>query len=181
MQRLCSDFQKFAQSLVVAAVESDQQRKQQQQQHQQATPDDSAPRWPLLTDTDLLPFWSALFPSNITLSPVSFVRNIIIGSLLVNGIACRPYSPMSVPFYFNFGKHLHTVKYDDAGLVSTNKNLFMVLQAVPAIGSTAVGQQLAEYHYSIRVNYEDQDPGVKIIVYLGIRAGKVPSGGSISS
>ena len=63
-------------------------------------------------------------------------------------------SPMSVPFYFNIGKYLKTIKYSDNN-VPTNRNLFIVFQAVPANGSAPVGNAPAEFHYSTRVEYED--------------------------
>jgi len=64
-------------------------------------------------------------------------------------------SPMSVPFSFSFGKHVKTLKYDDTTTVPTNRNMFLVWQAVNADGSSPTGNVPAEYHYSIRVDYED--------------------------
>lgn len=64
-------------------------------------------------------------------------------------------SPMSVPFYFNFGKFLKTLKYDDATTVCSNKNLFLAFQCVSADGTTYSGSIPAEFHYSTRVDYED--------------------------
>jgi len=63
-------------------------------------------------------------------------------------------SSMSVPFYFNIGKHMKTIKYAD-GTVPTNKNMFIIFQAVTATGSPSANQIMAEYHYSTRVEYED--------------------------
>jgi len=63
-------------------------------------------------------------------------------------------SPMSVPFYFNLGKYMKTVKFDD-NTTPTNKNMFIIFQAVPANGANAGGLITAEYHYSTRINYED--------------------------
>jgi len=64
-------------------------------------------------------------------------------------------SPMSVPFYFNFGKYLKTLKYDDSLTSPTNRNMFIVFQCVAADGSNATGQVKAEYHYTTRVDYTD--------------------------
>jgi len=72
----------------------------------------------------------------------------------VNATSYFDNSPFSVPFYFSFGKHLKTLKYDEAITSATNRNLFMILQCVPANGNTGAFN-LAEYHYSTRVEYED--------------------------
>ncbi len=64
-------------------------------------------------------------------------------------------SPMSVPFAFSYGKNLKTLKYDDSGPIPTNRNMFIVFQAVPANGATAGGYIPAEFHYTTRVEYED--------------------------
>jgi len=64
-------------------------------------------------------------------------------------------SPMSMPFYFNFGKYIKTLKFDDATTVPTNRNMWIAFQVVPANGATATGQIMAEYHYTTRVEYED--------------------------
>jgi len=63
-------------------------------------------------------------------------------------------SPMSLPFYFNIGKFMKTVKYDDTTTVASNKNLFICFQAVAADGSNAALTP-AEFHYATRVEYED--------------------------
>lgn len=65
-------------------------------------------------------------------------------------------SKMTKPFYFNYGKHFkNALKYNDSLTnVPTNRNLFLVVQAVNADGSsTAVN--VAECHYQFRVNFED--------------------------
>lgn len=57
-------------------------------------------------------------------------------------------------FSFQLAKHLGTVKFDDAGTTPTNKNMFLVFQAVyPDGSSTAI--QAAEYHWHYKVEYED--------------------------
>lgn len=64
-------------------------------------------------------------------------------------------SPMSVPFYFAFGKKIGSLKYDESNTGPTNKNMFIVFQAVPADGDVANFQLPAEFHYTTRVEYED--------------------------
>jgi len=64
-------------------------------------------------------------------------------------------SPMTVPFYFNTGKYLKTLKYDDTVSYCINKNLFLAFQCVAANGAPSSGQTMAEYHYSQRVNFQD--------------------------
>lgn len=72
----------------------------------------------------------------------------------VSNLSYFDNSPMSAPFYFNIGKTMKTIKYDDTG-APTNKNMFIVFQAVPANGAGAFGNVLAEFHYSTRIEYED--------------------------
>lgn len=66
-------------------------------------------------------------------------------------------SPMSVPFYFNFGKKLRKIlKYseDNALNYPTNDNCYVAVQVVNADGSsTAVTP--AEWHYVIDFKFED--------------------------
>uniref|UniRef100_UPI004048529F hypothetical protein n=1 Tax=Limnohabitans sp. TaxID=1907725 RepID=UPI004048529F len=64
-------------------------------------------------------------------------------------------SPMSVPFSFSYGKYIKTLKYDDSGPVPTNRNMFIVFQAVSANGASGGGYLPAEFHYTNRVDYED--------------------------
>lgn len=64
-------------------------------------------------------------------------------------------SSFSVPFYFNIGKYLKKIKYDDNNNFPTNKNMFIVFQAVPANGSNGGNQIPAEFHYTTRITYED--------------------------
>jgi len=64
-------------------------------------------------------------------------------------------SPMSAPFYFNFGKKLGVLKYDETTTTCTNKNLFIIFQCCSADGAAAGGQIMAEFHYTARVEYED--------------------------
>ena len=64
-------------------------------------------------------------------------------------------SPMSVPFSFNFGKTLKTLKFDDATNVCTNRNMWIMFQCCSATGQSSGGQLMAEFHYTTRVEYED--------------------------
>jgi len=64
-------------------------------------------------------------------------------------------SPMSVPFYFNFGKYVKTLKYDDTSVAPTNRNMWIAFQVVSANGANSSGQIMAEFHYTTRVEYED--------------------------
>lgn len=65
-------------------------------------------------------------------------------------------SKMIMPFYFSFGnKFKAALKYNDAATnVPTNRNLFLVFQAVYANGSSS-GIQTCQYTYNTRVEYED--------------------------
>jgi len=64
-------------------------------------------------------------------------------------------SPMSMAFQFNFGKKLGLLKYDETVTNATNRNLFLVFQAVTASGASSSSQLMAEYHFTTRVEYED--------------------------
>lgn len=72
----------------------------------------------------------------------------------VNTTSYFDNSPFSMPFQFNYGKKLTTLKYDETVTNASNKNMFIVFQVVPANGNTGAFN-LAEYHYTIRVEYED--------------------------
>lgn len=63
-------------------------------------------------------------------------------------------SPMSVPFYFNIGKHMKLIKFSD-NTTPTNRNMFICFQVVPANGVSGSNQIPAEFHYSTRIEYED--------------------------
>lgn len=65
-------------------------------------------------------------------------------------------SSFTAPFYFNTGKYMNTLKYDDgASNNPTNRNLFLIFQAVSADGTTFTGANSAEYHFSNKVTYID--------------------------
>lgn len=76
-------------------------------------------------------------------------------NLPVSGGGYFDNSPMTVPFSFNYGKHLKTLKYDDTATVATNRNMFLLFQTINCDGSTPAGYTPAEMHYSMRVEYED--------------------------
>lgn len=64
-------------------------------------------------------------------------------------------SPMTVPFYFEYAKHLDKLKYDDTvNNICTNKNLLLIFQAVNADGSTSIYTP-AEVHQQKVVHYTD--------------------------
>lgn len=65
-------------------------------------------------------------------------------------------SRMSIPFYFDYSKHFRgTLKYNDTATnVPENRNCWLITQVVMADGSTSTLQP-AEYHWNIRVEYED--------------------------
>jgi hypothetical protein len=65
-------------------------------------------------------------------------------------------SSMSVPFYFDLTKHLGKLQYNDTTTYPSNRNLFLVFQAVCADGSTgSTGYIPAEVHYTQEVQFED--------------------------
>lgn len=71
------------------------------------------------------------------------------------GGSCGGKGSFSVPFYFSYAKHMRRLKYDDTSPVQpTNRNLFLAFQAVYADG-TSLALTTAEYHYAIRVEFED--------------------------
>jgi len=72
----------------------------------------------------------------------------------VNTTSYFDNSPFSMPFQFNFGKKISVLKYDETVTNASNKNLFIVFQVVPANGNSGAFN-LAEYHYTTRVEYED--------------------------
>lgn len=65
-------------------------------------------------------------------------------------------SVMTMPFSFSAAKILGKLKYDDTvNNLCTNKNLWLIIQAVPADGSTGSALRSIECHYNIRFDYED--------------------------
>lgn len=63
--------------------------------------------------------------------------------------------PASVPFRFDFGSKLGLCLYNDSSTGCTNKNLFLVFQAVYANGASSGAGQLAEMNYAYRADYTD--------------------------
>jgi len=87
------------------------------------------------TKTMRLQYQSTISSANAVLSPSGYVTQ---------------------HFTFNLAKHLGRIKYNDASTQPSNKELFLVFQAVLADGSTAAaGTQLAEVHYVLETNFED--------------------------
>jgi len=84
-------------------------------------------------------------------------------SLSSNATSIQGYfdnSSFSVPFQFNYGKYLKKLQYEDSGSGFTqttpvNTNLSLIFQTVYANGDTSAQYTIAEYHYSIRMVYED--------------------------
>lgn len=62
----------------------------------------------------------------------------------------------SAPFYFNWSKHVKTLKYNDtaSSSIPTNRNLWLVFQAVSLDGRSLTVNP-AELHYTIENHYED--------------------------
>lgn len=65
-------------------------------------------------------------------------------------------SPMSIPFYFNWGKYCKKViKFNDGGSYPQNANLYIVCQVVRADGASSGSYQMAEWHMVNHSKYED--------------------------
>jgi hypothetical protein len=65
-------------------------------------------------------------------------------------------SPMSVPFYFNWGKYCKKqLKFADNGPLPTNENIYIVVQAVRADGTSSGGYQMCEWHAVNHIKFED--------------------------
>lgn len=65
-------------------------------------------------------------------------------------------STMSRSFKFNWGRFAKKVlKFNDGGGLPLNNNMYMVMQAVPANGTTNTGYVPAEYHFVNRFKFED--------------------------
>ena len=63
-------------------------------------------------------------------------------------------SKFTVPFYFNYGRHIKKLKYDDGSTTPINRNMFIIFQVVNADGSSS-SVYPAEFHYTTRVEFED--------------------------
>lgn len=65
-------------------------------------------------------------------------------------------SPMSVPFYFNWGKYVKKqIKWIDGGSYPANANCYIVVQAVRADGASSGSYQMAEWHAVNHIKFED--------------------------
>lgn len=65
-------------------------------------------------------------------------------------------SPMTVPFYFNWGKYCKKqIKFQDSGSYPTNENCYIVVQVVRADGADSGSYQMAEWHAVNTIRYED--------------------------
>lgn len=73
------------------------------------------------------------------------------------GSVVHDNSRFSVPFSFNIGKYLkQKLKFDDVDTNrATNRNMWLVVQAVSAEGSTGIGITPAEIHYAYEFQFED--------------------------
>lgn len=62
----------------------------------------------------------------------------------------------SAPFYFNWSKHVKSLKYNDtaSSSIPTNRNMWLVFQAV-SLDGRSVTTQPAEFHYTIENHFED--------------------------
>lgn len=79
----------------------------------------------------------------------------VAGFASANSAAWNDNSRFSKPFYFSFGRHMkRQIKFVDSSTTPTNINMFLIMQAVYADGSSS-SVNSAEYHYSTRVEYED--------------------------
>lgn len=73
----------------------------------------------------------------------------------VSGMILGQSSSVSVPFSFNFTKHLGKLKWNDTtSSQTTNKELFLIFQNVFSDGSSG-GISSTEIHYNIEWIYED--------------------------
>lgn len=64
-------------------------------------------------------------------------------------------SPSVTPFEFEFGSKLGVCLFNDATLIPTNKNLFLVFQPVLSTGVASANLVPAELHYALKVEYID--------------------------
>lgn len=71
------------------------------------------------------------------------------------GASCGAEGRFSAPFYFDYTKHMKSLKYDDTTPIQpTNRNMWLAFQAVYADG-TSSAVQAAEFHYNQKVIFED--------------------------
>ena len=91
-------------------------------------------------------YWTVLATKTFQLA-----SNAVVTSAGIYGASSR----VSRPFSFTFGKHLAKIKYNDATTYPTNKELFLVMQAVAADGTSPSAAQYCEYHYNVEWEFED--------------------------
>lgn len=85
-------------------------------------------------------------------------KTVKLGFANVQGLATgtSDNSPFSVPFQFNFGKHLGRLKFEDGATIPTNKNVWLIYSAAKADGSAgSATADYAELHYVTSWNYTD--------------------------
>jgi len=75
------------------------------------------------------------------------------GVNLINGMSGR----CSVPFNFQFGKHLGLIRYNDNSTPPYSKELYLVFQTVWADGTSSniTAYQMAEIHFNVEWSFED--------------------------
>jgi hypothetical protein len=106
-----------------------------------------------MQDMNLFPntdSWSVLKTKTFKLGAASGTTDQ--SSTLVKAFDNGPYS---VPFYFEYGSHLGTVLFNDNNVNTTNKNLFLLMQAISATGTPSGGYFMAEYHFASNVEFVD--------------------------
>jgi len=67
-------------------------------------------------------------------------------------------SSMTIPFVINYSRHLKSLKYEDGSLAHShpiNTNINIVFTAVYANGDNSAQYQMAEYHFTNTIYYED--------------------------
>lgn len=75
---------------------------------------------------------------------------------IAGGSLISPSGKSTIPFSFDITKYLGKLKYNDDGLYPTNKELYLVFQAVRSDGQPdPTTAQLAEFHYIIDHRFED--------------------------
>lgn len=93
-------------------------------------------------------YWDILRTKQITLSNA-------FGPLYSSGTINSSAGSVSVPFTFYFDRYLTKLKFNDTTTSPTNKELFLVFQAVYADGQSSTSQTQCEFHYSMTHIYED--------------------------
>lgn len=78
------------------------------------------------------------------------------GQSVATGAIVSGAQQVSRPFYFNIGKKMGKLKYNDnVSATCSNKEMFLAFQAVFADGSDSTSTSQAEYHFTSRIEYED--------------------------